>query len=531
MIVLIWLSVILAALVLYMRQAYSKFSRYGVKHFPVVPLVGNLLNELMRKKHIAETLDDMYHSFPEERFVGRYEFLKGVVIIRDLELVKKIAVKDFEHFLDHRMLVDDSVEPLFGRNLFSLRGQEWKDMRSTLSPAFTSSKMRAMVTFMMEVSDQMIGSLKKQIKESGDDYVDVDTKDLTTRYANDVIASCAFGLKVNSHDDRNNQFYNIGYETATSGFKRILIFFGYTCFPAIMKKFNVKLFSEATTDFFQSIVLNTMDERQKKNIYRPDMIHLLMEAKKGKLTHEEKSEEQTNTGFATVEESEVGKAKINREWSDTDLTAQAILFFVAGFETVSTAMSFLMYELAVHPDIQERLAQEIRDNDAKHGGKFDFNSIQNLTYLDMVISEVLRLWPPAPALDRLCTKDYNLGKANAEADKDYIIRKGEAAVIPMWAFHHNPEFFSDPYKFDPERFSEQNKHKIKPFTYFPFGLGPRNCIGSRFALCEIKVMVYQLFQQMEVSPCKKTKIPAVLRRDTFNLKIQGGEYVRFRVRK
>ena len=74
------------------------------------------------------------------------------------------------------------------------------------------------------------------------------------------------------------------------------------------------------------------------------------------------------------------------EWSDIDLVAQAILFLVAGFDTVSTAMSFLLYELAVNPDVQERLVQEIRDNDAKNGGKFDFDSIQKLPYLDMVVS-------------------------------------------------------------------------------------------------------------------------------------------------
>lgn len=68
------------------------------------------------------------------------------------------------------------------------------------------------------------------------------------------------------------------------------------------------------------------------------------------------------------------------------MTAQAALFFVAGFETVSTAMTFLMYELAINPEIQERLAQEIKDHDKANGGKFDYNSIQTMTYLDMVVS-------------------------------------------------------------------------------------------------------------------------------------------------
>ncbi|XP_075973978.1 cytochrome P450 9e2-like [Anticarsia gemmatalis] len=529
MIFFIWVFLLLIALVLYYKEVYSRFQKHGVKHFTPLPLLGNVGELVTRQAHIVDSFDKLYYNFPEERFVGRYEFTRPIVLLRDLDLIKKITVKDFEHFLDHRPLVDENMDPLFGRNLFSLRGQEWKDMRSTLSPAFTSSKMRAMVPFMLEVSDVMTKSLKKQIKASGVDYVDVECKDLMSRYANDVIATCAFGLKVDSHNDANNEFYVIGKETATFGFSRILIFLGYTSFPNLMKKLNLRLFSTKISNFFSSIILGTMKEREQKNILRPDMIHLLMEAKKGKLSFDEKTSEE-NAGFATVEESDVGKENVNRDWSDQDLVAQAVLFFVAGFETVSSAMSFLLYELAVNPDVQDRLAQEIKDHDIQKSGKFDFNSIQNMPYLDMVVSEVLRLWPPAIGMDRLCIKDYNMGKPNSKSEEDYIIRKGEACTIPTWAFHHNPDYFPDPYKFDPERFSEENKHNIKPFTYVPFGLGPRNCIGSRFALCEIKVMTYQLLQQMELSPCEKTPIPPVLARDTFNLRLQGGHWARFRAR-
>ncbi|CAB3252953.1 unnamed protein product [Arctia plantaginis] len=529
MVFLLWIILIFIALLLYNREIYSRFRRHGVKYFQPLPLLGNLGSILMRKQHITDQLDDLYYKFSGERFVGRFEFTNPVLYIRDLELIKKITVKDFEHFLDHRIMIDEKMDPLFGRNLLSLKGQEWKDMRSTLSPAFTSSKMRLMVPFMVEVSDLMTQSLKAQIKDSGVDYIDVDCVDLTARYANDVIASCAFGLKVDSHSDVNNEFYTIGRETATTGFQRVLVFLGYSAFPLLMRTLGIKLFTDKISNFFRNIILQTMKERELKKILRPDMIHLLMEAKKGKLTYDETRKE-VDAGFATVEESLVGQRKVNREWSDDDLVAQAVLFFLAGFDTVSTAMSFLLYELACNPDIQERLVQEIKENDIKTEGKIDFNSVQNMVYLDMVVSEILRRWSPGLGLDRLCVKDYNMGKPNETSKEDYIVRKGESMLIPVWSIHHDPEFYPNPNKFDPERFAEENKRKIKPFTFIPFGLGPRNCIGSRFALCEIKVMVYRLLQQMELSPCAKTQIPAVLSMDTFNLRIKGGNWVRFRTR-
>ncbi|KAL0893430.1 hypothetical protein ABMA27_015015 [Loxostege sticticalis] len=532
----IWITAFVAAVWLYFRQVFSRFTRYGVKHLPPVPLLGNMAKVVFRIHHMADDLEDLYKAFPGERFVGRFEFMTPMVVLRDLDLIKRITVKDFEYFLDHRTIVNEKTDPFFGRNLFSLKGQEWKDMRSTLSPAFTSSKMRVMVPFMMEAGNQMIESLVKRIQDSKETYIDIDCKDLTSRYANDVIASCAFGLKLNSQSDVNSEFYKMGKETSVFTFRQMLSFMIMANFPKLADLTKMTLFSENSKSFFRNMVLKTMNDRETQKIFRPDMIHLLMEAKKGRLLHDEKvvdekPEKDTKAGFATVEESVVGKKPVDRVWSDDDLIAQAILFFIAGFEGISAVMSFSLYELAVNPEVQNKLVAEIRANDAKNGGKFDYKSIQEMSYMDMVISEVLRVWTAAVALDRMCNKDYNIGRPNDKATEDYIVRKGEVVAIPLWAIHHDPEYFPNPSKFDPERFSEENKHKINSLAYGPFGYGPRNCIGSRFALCEVKVMLYQLLQHMEVSPAAKTTIPAQLSTDTFNLRMKGGHWVRLNVRK
>lgn len=530
MLFLIWFVVAVAALVLYFRQIHSRYSKQDIRHLKTSESLRSMAKLILRINHFTDDLQRFYDNFPDERFIGSYEFLTPKIMIKDLDLVKRITVKDFEYFLDHRVFIDEKLDPFFGRNLFSLKGQEWKDMRSTLSPAFTSSKIRLMVPFMVEVGDQMIQALKAKIKDSDVDYIDIESKDLATKYANDVIASCAFGLKVNSHIDEDNEFYQKGREATNLKYTQMLRFFCFICFPKLMAKLKFTLFTEKMTSFFKNLVLNTMRNREEHNIIRPDMIHLLMEAKKGKLKYDDKTAQDTDAGFATVEESSVGKKVIDRVWSDSDLIAQAILFFLAGFETVSSAMAFALHELAINPDVQEKLVQEIKENEIKNGGKFDYNSIQNMKYMDMVVSEVLRLWPPAIATDRICNKDYNLGKANNKSTEDYIIRKGEGVTIPTWTIHRDPKFFPNPTKFDPERFSEENKRDIQPFSYMPFGLGPRNCIGSRFALCEVKVMLYQLLQHMEVTPCEKTCIPTKLSTESFNVRIKGGHWIRLKIR-
>ncbi|XP_050683807.1 cytochrome P450 9e2-like isoform X5 [Leptidea sinapis] len=530
MLFLIWTVVLFATLYLYLRRVYTKFSASGVKNLPTIPLLGNLLPILLRRRHLAEDMDFYYNQFPDERFVGRFEFVNPIVMVRDLDLIKRITIKDFEYFLDHRGFTDEKVEPLFGRNLFSLKGDEWKDMRSTLSPAFTSSKIRLMVPFMEEAGNQMIAALMKKTAETGGP-IQVECKDLTSRYANDVIASCAFGLKVDSHLDANNTFYEQGKTASSFKMRQLLMFFAYSAFPSIVKRLKLTLFSKDTTNFFISLVLDTMKNREENNIIRPDMIHLLMEAKKGQLNHDEKTKDKVgDTGFATVEESAVGKKTSQREWSDTDLIAQAVLFFIAGFETISVGMSFALHELALHPEVQERLAQEIKDTHERSKGKLDFNLIQNMQYMDMVVSEVLRLWPPGISLDRLCCKDYNMGKPNKYENRDFILRKGDLVAIPVFSIHRDAKYFPDPEKFDPERFSDENKHLIKSMTYMPFGVGPRNCIGSRFALLELKMLIYQIILHMEVSPCEKTCIPSKLSVESVNLRLVGDHWLNFKIR-
>lgn len=163
------------------------------------------------------------------------------------------------------------------------------------------------------------------------------------------------------------------------------------------------------------------------------------------------------------------------DWTDDDLVAQCILFFLAGFTGVATSFCFSCYELSLDSEVQERLYEEIIETNEQLNGKtLTFEALQKMKYMDMVVSEVLRKWPVGTLLDRKVSKQYLL------EDKDgtkVLLQPNNVLWIPVYAIQRDPKYYPNPEKFDPDRFSDENKKNIPPGTYIPFGLGPRACIG------------------------------------------------------
>lgn len=184
--------------------------------------------------------------------------------------------------------------------------------------------------------------------------------------------------------------------------------------------------------------------------------------------------------FATVEESMAIKSIQKRQWNDDEITAQCFIFFQAGFEVTSQALTFTAYELVANPDVQQKLYEEIAAmNEKLNGQRISYEMIQKMKYLDQVISKALRKWPPVVQLDRLCVKDY----VYDDGKRKFLIEKGSNIVYSVFATHRDPKYFPNPIKFDPERFSDENKHHIVAGSYTPFGSGPRNCIGNTHTIC------------------------------------------------
>jgi cytochrome P450 family 9 len=505
-----WVLLLLAAgflLYVWSTRTYSRFTRPDIPHIKPFPLVGTMGPAILKAQPFTDMIQENYNQLEGSPYGVIFIFRQPGVLLRDLELIKTVAIKDFEYFTDHRNVFPQK-DTVWSKALINLTGQRWKDMRSTLSPAFTSSKMKTMFVLMSECCQQLVNFLEQcyqqppqnlyHISKEGDLLI-LELKDMYTRCTTDVIATTAFGLKVDSLQQPTNKFYVKGQEATNFGVIKWCV---ALAFPKIMKLLGMDLVPGNITEFFRTLVLDTVATREREGIVRPDMLQLLIEAKKGTLHDENSAENQKST-----------KIKLD----DEDIISQALVFFLAGFDTTSTLLCFVCYELATHPDVQKHLQEEIDKTMQENGGKFTYEAIHSMKYLDMVVSETLRLYPPGGAVDRLCVKNYTL-KCNPPLE----LRPGDGVLIPLYALQRDPNYFPEPDRFDPERFSDENRKKINPMTYLPFGVGPRICIGNRFALMEVKSLLAHLLSHFNIKVVPKTPVPIKIVQKGFILSVKGG---------
>lgn len=217
-------------------------------------------------------------------------------------------------------------------------------MRAVLSPAFTGSKMRLMFQLVKKCVRLGIETFEKEI-----DGQEHEMKKFFSKFTIDIIATCAFGLEVNSFENPMNEMQIIAMKALNrGGWKSTLKFTGFRLFPGLMQLLGVKVMDPEVGEFFKATIIEAFEYRRKYNIVRPDMINLLMEVTSGKFSDEDKNAKK-----------EDGNEKITRKWSDDEIIAQCMTFYLAGFKTTSTALSMAAYELALNVDIQEKLRAEI----------------------------------------------------------------------------------------------------------------------------------------------------------------------------
>ncbi|CAG2106307.1 unnamed protein product, partial [Medioppia subpectinata] len=481
-------------------QKFNYWSSRGIPGPKPIPYFGNTLSPFLKPRPFVEM--EWYNTYG--RLYGKYNCGQPVPMVADPALVRQILVKDFNKFRNRDF---KKVSQIMSSNLFSTRDGHWKRIRAIASPTFTSAKLKHMYPLINSCCGDFLAALERDVS-AGKSAVEL--KRLMCAYTMDVIASCAFSIKTNSYSDPNNPF--------TTKANRILNMFGSsaanllnTLLPAFL--FNNRLTKCLVTIgltnivFFIGLSQRLISERKKSGKKHNDILQYFMDVKR------EDSIPSTTTGADSdqlMAEKQALSGVVERRLTDDEVVAQSVMFFLAGVEGTAITLSYLVYELALNPDIQDLLVAETAPAFNDSTGDIDYESLLRLPLVDAVVSETLRKYTPALSLVREAMEDVVL--TNDTDGSKFKIEKGMNVEIPVYAIHHDPDNYPDPECFKPERFLPENRHNLKPYTYLPFGVGPRNCIGMRFALLEIKLAMVKLVRQFRFYRLPNTDVPAVFTR-------------------
>lgn len=340
---------------------------------------------------------------------------------------------------------------------------------------------------MLHCTEQMATVIGEQLAISST----VEIKDILARFTTDVIGCCAFGIDCNSLSNPDAEFRRMGRRAFTQTPMDTLKMVVIRSFPQLAKIFQLGVFAKSVSDFFQSVVEDTVRYRKDNSVERNDFLQLLMQ-----MMSKEGAEALTMNEAA----------------------AQAFIFFLAGFETTSTTISFALMEMSMNPTIRNQARSELLRVLEEHDNKITYETVSDLRYMESIVLESLRKYPPAPVFLRKCTKSYKI------PDSEVIIEEGLSVLIPAMALHMDPEYHPDPEIFDPNRFA----NKLKDYAYIPFGDGPRICIGMRFAMVLAKLALAVILQRFDFELSAKTKLPLEMEKKGIVLAPIGGIWLEFR---
>ncbi|XP_045913193.1 cytochrome P450 3A27-like isoform X2 [Micropterus dolomieu] len=471
------IALVFTLIAVYGYAPYGFFKKIGICGPTPWPFIGTFL-EYRKGIHNVDT--DCFQTYG--KVWGLYDGRKPVMGIMDTTMIKTVLVKEcYSNFTNRRDLGLNG--PLYDA-ISIVEDEEWKRIRSVLSPSFTSGRLKEMYKIMLQHSSNLMKSLHK--KAEADEVIEV--KEVFGPYSMDVVTSTAFSVDIDSINHPTDPFVaNIKRMVNFNLLNPLLVIVALFPFMRpIFEKMNVSLFPAEVSDYFYNFLKKVKSDRKKnEHKNRVDFMQLMVDSQ--------------------ISENKEGTSS-QKGLTDHEILSQAMLFIFAGYETSSSSLGFLAYNLATHPQIQKTLQDEI-DETFPEKGQPTYEALMQMEYLDMVVNESSRLYPIASRLERVA-------KASVEVN-GVTIPKGTVIMIPVYTLHRDPTLWPEPEEFKPERFRKENKDNIDPYAFLPFGAGPRNCIGMRFALLMMKLAIVEILQKFSFVTCKETHVPMELASEGF----------------
>ncbi|AEN06557.1 Unspecific monooxygenase [halophilic archaeon DL31] len=378
-------------------------------------------------------------------------------MVTDPADIERVLVSEADQY--HKLVFGDAVDDLLGDGLLLSDGKQWRDQRNLANPAFTASRVQSIADTMARIAEEHIAGWS-----DGDELaMDIELAKLTVK----VIVAAMFGVEA---DDETVETVQNNLEPLGRRFepdpRRVLV-------PEWAPTKENREFADAV-ETLEGVIDDLLAQREGTIESGPTAV----------------SEDETNRTGASGEEGEepmdlasiLLRARDQGEQSEKQLRDELMTMLLAGHDTTALALSYTLYLLSEQPEARERhLAEvdEIIGTDQPSAAH-----VRKLEYTDRVLSESMRLYPPVYAIFREPQVDVKLG--------GYRVPAESAVMVPQWVVHRSERYWDEPDQFDPSRWEPEPRADRPRFAYFPFGGGPRHCIGKQFANLEAKLVLAAL---------------------------------------
>ena len=389
-----------------------------------------------------------------------------VYFLNHPDLIEEVLVRNPRNFLKDRVVRNSRW--FFGDGLLTNEGDSWLRQRKLSAPAFHRERVSSYARIMTDYARQMVSTWR-----------DGETRDIhqeMMRLTLQIVVRALFNVE--SETQRISSAMNVMMGNATGA--RMLLP-PIARFLPIPQMIRVR---RAVRDL-DEIVYSIIAQHRAANRDSGDLLSMLMQA----------------------------RDEDGSRMSDKQLRDEVLTFLLAGHETTALALTWTWHLLSRHPEIESKLHEEL--DRVLAGRAPEFSDLQRLPYTERVIKESMRLYPPAWSLARTVISDFEL--------RGYKIPAGANVVMSQWIMHRHPAYFPEPEKFDPDRWLTEPAQKLPRFAYFPFGGGPRQCIGAAFAMMEATLLLATIAQQFRLRTLPNHPVattPSFTLRPKYGLKME-----------
>ncbi|XP_010220976.1 PREDICTED: cytochrome P450 4V2 [Tinamus guttatus] len=443
---------------------------------PCFPLLGNALLLERNGEGFFKQVQQYSEEFRKLPLLKLWVGPLPLLVLYDPDSVEVIlsSSRHIEKSYMYRFL-----QPWLGTGLLTSTGDKWRTRRKMITPTFHFAILNDFLEVMNEQGSILVEKLEKHVdKEPFDVFIDV------TLCALDIICETAMGRNVGAQENKDSEYVRALYRMSDLIQQR-------QTSPWLWPDWLYMLFKEGREHKRNLKILHNFTDT-----VIAEKAAELENPKQGKWDADgncEGSGPQKRKAFldmllsATDEEGNKLNYRDIREEVDT--------FMFEGHDTTATGMNRALYLLGHHPEVQRKVHRELDEVFGKSERPVTMDDLKKLRYLESVVKEALRLFPPVPLFARSLREDCYI--------KGYQVPKGTNVVVVTYALHRHPEIFPDPEEFRPERFFPESCKGRHPYVYVPFSAGPRNCIGQRFAQMEEKALLALILRRFWVECCQK----------------------------